>query len=163
MGRIELHNASGRLVDLVGWEIASGSYRVTIDASLRIPIGGYAVVGPPDAATNGGVAVDWGFDYSELTLSHSEATVALGGRARAPRRLEYTGAMVPGPASRCSVTGASTAGRAWRMTSGVLRPPTGPAAYRLTRSRNDGCPAAPPDLDGDGLEAEGDCDDGDAR
>ena len=162
---IELHNASGRLVDLVGWEIASGSYRVTIDASLRIPIGGYAVVGPPDAATNGGVAVDWGFDYSELTLSHSGATVVLSVDGRELQRLEYTGAMVPGPGFSLQRDGRldSWSGMAddewcaattYWSSSDAGSPGAG----------NDSCPAAPPDLDGDGFsEAEGDCDDSDAR
>ena len=61
---IELHNAGGTSIDLMGWTISDITNPAdTIDVSLVVPAGGYVVLGVNgDRATNGDVPVD--FVYS---------------------------------------------------------------------------------------------------
>jgi hypothetical protein len=67
---VELFNAGGTEQSLQGWIIADngGANRRTIDVPLVIPAGGYVVLGiNANAATNGGVTVD--FQFSGATPS----------------------------------------------------------------------------------------------
>ena len=75
---IELHNLESKPVDLRGWMIRSQNDRgITIDRSVVIPPGGFAVLARDgDRATNGGV--DATYAYREgLTLGNSSDWLAL--------------------------------------------------------------------------------------
>ena len=79
----ELHNVSGRDIDLVGWSFADSEGSVVVDRSVVIPAGGYALLADEAVpARNGGLqGVDWVFDYDAMHLNNTgdELRVLMGG------------------------------------------------------------------------------------
>ena len=75
---IELHNLESRPVELRGWTIGSRNDRgITIDRSVVIPAGGFAVLARDgDRATNGGVTAAYAYREG-LTLGNSADWLAL--------------------------------------------------------------------------------------
>lgn len=66
----EVHNRSDQPVDLQGWTIASAGQPVhTIDRSVLVPAGGYALLGRGwDPARNGGVTLDYNYFTGGSTI-----------------------------------------------------------------------------------------------
>jgi hypothetical protein len=79
----ELHNASARSIDLLGWQLADSSDSVTIDEHVVLEPGGYALfAAEPARAVNGNLPpVDWAFDWSIIHLNNAgdALTVSMGG------------------------------------------------------------------------------------
>ena len=68
----ELYNASDFDINLINWHIADSDTSIQIDSPLIISAGGFLVFGVNDnPATNGGVAVDYVYDFDTLNFSHS--------------------------------------------------------------------------------------------
>lgn len=93
---IEIHNASDRAIDMDGWTItATGGYELTIEDTLLVDGGGYAVFGPSNESTNGGVRVSFDYSTSDFALLHSGSTLTLAWEGKEFQRLTYTSGMVP--------------------------------------------------------------------
>ncbi len=69
----ELYNASARDIDLQGWTFADSGGAVTVDGSVVIAAGAYAVFAAnPNPITNGNLEdVAWVFDWDEVHLNNS--------------------------------------------------------------------------------------------
>jgi formylglycine-generating enzyme required for sulfatase activity len=70
----ELHNVSGRDINLLGWIFSDdGSDAFEVEEDLIIEAGGYMVFGPnADEATNGGVVVDYIYTWGDMALSNGD-------------------------------------------------------------------------------------------
>jgi competence protein ComEC len=148
---VELHNLESAGVDLRGWTLASQNDRgVTIDRSVVVPAGGYAILARDgDAASNGGVDATYvfdgvargnGADWIALrtpdgrTVDSVAWTSALAGATRALRDETAPHADVAGTGW---ITSSATYGRGDRGTPG--RPNDGAAAAPVPPS---GAPSA---------------------
>ena len=68
----EVVNTTDFDIDMINWTIADADDSITVDRSLIVPAGGYAVFGVnDDPATNGGVDVDYVYEFDTLNFSHS--------------------------------------------------------------------------------------------
>ena len=95
----EIAYALKRLKPVIGlntWELeASGGYAVTVDESVLVEAGEFAVLGPGNVSTNGGVEVVWSYSSTEFALLHAGSTVTLTYDGRQIQKLTYYGGMVP--------------------------------------------------------------------
>jgi len=73
----EVYNSTGADIDLVGFILKDdGSDLHTINASVIVPAGGYAILGrEDDMSINGGVSVD--YEYASFSLSNSVDEIIL--------------------------------------------------------------------------------------
>lgn len=73
----EVYNTTGAEIDMNGWTIKdNGSNSHTINTELKVPAGGYAVLGINlDTGTNGNATVN--YEYSSFTLSNSDDEIII--------------------------------------------------------------------------------------
>ncbi len=88
----ELYNASARDIDIAGWTFEDSGGSVTVDESVVIPAGEYALFGDHAlSAFNGGLPeVDWVFDYDEMHLNNSGDSLRVLMGATEIDQLEYS-------------------------------------------------------------------------
>jgi competence protein ComEC len=165
---IELHNLDSRPVDLRGWMIRSRNDRgITIDRSVVIPAGGFAVLARDgDRDANGGVSAAYAYREG-LTLGNSADwlalrspdgstvdsvawTSALAGASRALRDDTAPHADVLGPAWVTSTTpyGKGDLGTPGRSNGGVTAD-SGPGEAAPAPSASAGTPRASGGSSGD--------------
>ncbi len=87
----EVYNASARDIDMYGWTITDGDGADTIDTSVPIAPGGYALFATSDnAAVNGGLPdVAYEFDFNEVNLTNAGETIGLWLLGAAIDSVEY--------------------------------------------------------------------------
>ncbi len=74
----EVHNTTEADIDLIQWEIADGGGSFTIDTSVIVPAGDFAVFGVnEDIELNGGVVVDFPYDWAVLNFTHATDTLSI--------------------------------------------------------------------------------------
>lgn len=155
----EVHNTGSEPVDLNGWRILSGGSGQpahTINASVIVPAGGYAVLGRGfDSARNGGVEIDYNYftggstiwldnnDYlvlldTELALVDSTSWTTL------PRGV--TKGLRPGLAPNADVDGAD-----WGFSTTTF----GEGDYGTPGAANDGLADEPPFVSPNSLSISG--------
>lgn len=68
----EVHNTTDHDIDLINWTFADSDSTIVVDESVIVAAGGFAVFGVnDDPATNGGVSVDFEYDYDTLNFAYS--------------------------------------------------------------------------------------------
>ncbi|MEO5726311.1 MAG: lamin tail domain-containing protein [Byssovorax sp.] len=78
---IEIHNTTGQPIDLAGLVLDSGAASHTIASSVKIAPSGYAVLGAnANAATNGGVPVDYQYAMIKLMNTKGDITIRTAGK-----------------------------------------------------------------------------------
>ena len=112
----EIFNRSDEAIDINGWTISdSGSDTHTIDAaggSLEVPSEGFVVLGNNAIlATNGGVAVDYGYSAADFTLDSADEIILTDADSTEYDRVAYDG----------GVTFPDPAGASLNLTPGLAR------------------------------------------
>ena len=78
---VELYNASSADIDLQGFSLSDNGGtpdEVTVSSSLVVAAGGYVVLGAnSDTASNGGVTVDYAYDWNSFKLANGDDEVSL--------------------------------------------------------------------------------------
>jgi hypothetical protein len=156
----EVYNASGVTVDLDQLVLTSGAVNDTVDVSIVLAPGGYAVFSlNSDILTNGGVSVD--FEYpTTLTLANAADSVQISFGATVFDLVAYDDGVTfpdqPGASLNHDVNTydalANNAGATWCVAT---------TPYSVD---NDGTPGGANeacDVDGDGTPSDVDCDDAD--
>jgi hypothetical protein len=68
----EVHNTSDFDIDMINWMIADADNSFTVESSLVVPAGGFAVFGVnADLTYNGGVNVDYLYEFDTIGFTHS--------------------------------------------------------------------------------------------
>ena len=159
---IEVVNTSSRDVDLLGWEVTTGSGSFTINESLVLAPGAYAVLAQTSSATVLGVTPDFVWDAVALSLDDSTDTITLTAASEVfsltydaywPKYTGYATALDPDNLDASAAIDVSY----WCYPSSQLANGT----FGTPGEDNDRCSGV--DHDGDGVsEDDGDCDDDDA-
>ena len=160
----EVTNADTTSIDLVGWTLtADDGDSVTISGSLVVPAGGRVVFGASgNTGLNGGVAVDYVYNRTQLSLSAEDTLfLAVGGATVFDVEWSSTWPDVDGRSvildpDHLAVIEARQAGY-WCTSSTALAS----GDYGTPGAVNDDCTALDEDGDGYSIDA-GDCDDNDA-
>ncbi len=91
---IELYNASSTTIDLQGFRLTGdGADGFTIDQSLTVQPGKYLLLGTnPDTQSNGGLTLDYQYNYSSLILNNSGDSILIMSGMTVIDRVDYTSA-----------------------------------------------------------------------
>jgi len=97
---LELFNPNPFDVDIGGWTLAdNGIDAHVIGSSVLVPAGGYAVLGRnADAATNGGIGIDYAYGTGWFLSNGADEVILIDGNGVEIDRVEYDGgATFPDP------------------------------------------------------------------
>lgn len=88
----EVYNTSSRAIDLLGLVFRDdGANTFTVDASVIVPVGGYAVLGRnSNTATNGGVAIDYVYPGSSFYIDNTGDEIVIESAGVLIDRVAYT-------------------------------------------------------------------------
>ena len=160
---IEVYNASGVEVNLLGLVLKDNASSDTVDIDLIVAAGGYVVLGiDGDTTRNGSVTVD--FDWSGLALGNSGDTLSLSYASTTLDAVDYTGwAVVAGVSLSLSLLEIDATSNddvgSWCAATDTF----GDGDYGSPGADNpEECLPEETDNDGDGFTADEDCDDGDS-
>ncbi len=93
----ELYNSSSRSIDLQGWTLADSGGSVTVNSSVIVEPGTYAVLAASsDPMTNGGIeGVAWVFDWDTVHLNNSGDSLQLSLDGTVIDELSYDASVWP--------------------------------------------------------------------